>query len=104
MYRTEPAMNKIVSASEFKATCLKLIDQMQTDGQPVTITRRGRVVAELMPRSDTPKHPLFGAMKGTFSMSDDVDLTQPVDPDWEAKWEAKWDRLGFPVRDETKAP
>lgn len=90
-------MNKIVSASEFKATCLRLIDEMQKDGQPVTITRRGKVVAELKPRSDEPKRSLFGAMKGTFTVHGDVDLDQPVDPDWEAGWDAKWDALGLPA-------
>jgi antitoxin (DNA-binding transcriptional repressor) of toxin-antitoxin stability system len=94
-------MTKVVSASEFKATCLKLIDGMQKDGAPVTITKRGRVVAELKPHSDAATKPLFGSMKGTFTAPHDVDLTQPIDPDWEAKWEAKWDRLGFPIR---KAP
>lgn len=36
-------MAKVVSASEFKAKCLKLIDEMQKDGEPVTVTKRGRV-------------------------------------------------------------
>lgn len=87
-------MTKIVSASEFKATCLRLIDEMQKDGQPVTITKRGRVVAELKPRSDAAKidkQSIFGCMKGSVMIADGVDLDEPIDPDWEAKWLAKWD-------------
>lgn len=32
---------KLVAASRFKAECLRLIQQMQKDGEPVTVTRRG---------------------------------------------------------------
>jgi prevent-host-death family protein len=40
---------KNVAASEFKARCLKLIDQVYDTGQPITITKRGKVVAVLQP-------------------------------------------------------
>lgn len=28
------------------------------------------------------QHPAFGAMKGLLTASPDLDLTQPVDPEW----------------------
>jgi hypothetical protein len=28
------------------------------------------------------RHPIFGCMKGTLTLLEDVDLTQPADPDW----------------------
>jgi len=28
------------------------------------------------------RHPLFGAMKGTFTIAEGVDLTEPADPEW----------------------
>ena len=36
-----------VSATEFKAKCLSLIDRVESGGKTVTITKRGRVVAQL---------------------------------------------------------
>ncbi len=36
-------------------------------------------------RTDTcrpAKHPIFGALKGLMVVPEDVDLTQPADPDW----------------------
>ena len=36
-----------ISATEFKAKCLSLIDQVQSGGE-VVITKRGRVVARLI--------------------------------------------------------
>jgi prevent-host-death family protein len=35
-----------VSVTEFKAKCLNLIDQVHKDGEPVIITKHGKVVAE----------------------------------------------------------
>jgi prevent-host-death family protein len=37
-----------VSASEFKAKCLEIIDKVHRTGEPVTITKRGKVVARLV--------------------------------------------------------
>ena len=44
-------MKKVVGATEFKAKCLKLIDQVHDTGKPITITKRGKPVAVLQPLS-----------------------------------------------------
>ena len=36
-----------MSASEFKAKCLAVLDQVERDGEPILILKRGRVVARL---------------------------------------------------------
>ena len=41
-----------IAASEFKAKCLALIDHVRDRGVPITITKRGRVVARLVPAHD----------------------------------------------------
>ncbi|OFW03301.1 MAG: hypothetical protein A3H96_19580 [Acidobacteria bacterium RIFCSPLOWO2_02_FULL_67_36] len=46
-----------VAASEFKAKCLALIDRVRERGEPVTITKRGRVVARLVPADDEDDRP-----------------------------------------------
>lgn len=46
-----------VSASEFKAKCLSLIDRVRERGEPITITKRGRVVARLVPAGDEDDRP-----------------------------------------------
>ena len=40
-----------ISVSKFKQDCLELIRRVERTGRPVTITRRGTVVARLMPSS-----------------------------------------------------
>jgi prevent-host-death family protein len=54
---------KIVGAAKFKAECLRLIDQMGHDRQPLTITKRGRPVAVLTPFTE-PKRSLIGLLEG----------------------------------------
>lgn len=39
-------------ASDFKAHCLRLIDRVSETAEPITITKRGRVVARLVPAGD----------------------------------------------------
>jgi prevent-host-death family protein len=46
-----------VAAAEFKAKCLALIDRVRERGEPITITKRGRVVAQLVPAGDADDRP-----------------------------------------------
>jgi prevent-host-death family protein len=89
-------MGKMVSATEFKAKSLALIDEMQRTGEPLTVTRRGKPSVKLVAeRADTPKRKIseiIGCMKGTMTWAPGVDPTAPVvDDDWEEKWLASWD-------------
>jgi len=47
----------IFPAAEFKAKCLALIDRVRERGEPITITKRGRVVARLVPAGDEDDRP-----------------------------------------------
>ena len=49
--------NLTLPAAEFKAKCLALIDRVRERGEPITITKRGRVVARLVPAGDEEKRP-----------------------------------------------
>jgi prevent-host-death family protein len=46
-----------VAASEFKARCLSLIDEVHEGGESITITKRGLVVARLVPAGDVDSRP-----------------------------------------------
>ena len=41
---------QVVTATEFKAKCLSLLDEIEQRGTAITVTRRGRPVAVLGPR------------------------------------------------------
>jgi prevent-host-death family protein len=38
-----------INAAEFKAKCLAILDEVAQTGQPVTILKRGRPIAQLIP-------------------------------------------------------
>ena len=70
-----------LAAGEFKAKCLKLLDDVAATGQPLTITKRGRPVAQLVPMP--AERALFGAMRG--SVLTQQDIIAPID---DGAWEA----------------
>lgn len=81
-------MNKIVSATEFKAKCLRLIDEVNETGLPIAITRHGKVVAELSPKRETSKLPLkslFGMLKSDRYRFD----IEPEEPAYDGLWDVK---------------
>ena len=65
-------MNKTIPASAFQAKCLRIINEMAEDGEPVTITNRGRPVAVLSPvRPEQAEQSIVGAMQGSVLAYDD---------------------------------
>ncbi len=61
---TGPCME--MTATEFKAKCLKLIDQVGESGEPIVISKHGRPVARLVPECKE-KHWLRLRGRGTFA-------------------------------------
>ena len=61
-----------MNASEFKARCLSVLDQVERDGEPILILKRGRVVARLasayVAKTSAPKDRL----KGTVEVVGDI--------------------------------
>lgn len=74
---------KIVAAGYFKARCLKIMDQVRSTREPVTITKKGKPVAKLVPADRQPEE-VFGCLKGEIEIVGDI-LAPLVPPeDWEA--------------------
>jgi prevent-host-death family protein len=81
---------RIVPAGEFKARCLKLMEEVRDTGEEIVITKRGKPVARLLPPEPrgAPKS-LFGYMKGTIKIVGNI--VEPLDVAWDPVKE--WDRL-----------
>lgn len=76
---------KLIGSAEFKASCLKIIEQINKDKQPVTITRRGTPVARLSPiEVDDRKSSIIGAMKGSVLRYDEPFLPAIEESEWNA--------------------
>ena len=72
--------NQYVAATEFKANCLRLMDEVAQQRRPIVITKRGKPVAKLVPVEEEPTD-LFGYMAGTAKICGDI--ISPID---EEEW------------------
>ena len=70
-----------ISAAEFKATCLDLMDEVERTGTSVVITKRGRAVARLAPVRMKIRS-AFGLMKGRIVIRGNI--VDPIDVTWDA--------------------
>ena len=72
-----------IQASEFKAKCLALMDQVARTGQTIVVTKNGRPVAELRPHRPPRARSLIGLHKGRIEIRGDI-----VSPFGSRRWEA----------------
>ncbi len=72
---------RTIKASEFKAKCLKIMEEVASTGEPVLITKNGVPISQLIPARRRPDT-LFGALKGSASINGDI--VGPVDNSWDA--------------------
>ena len=69
-----------ITASEFKAKCLGLLDQLATRRLTrLSVTKHGRIVAIVTPPDDVPNiRELHGFMRGSVVAPDRFDFTSPA--------------------------
>jgi prevent-host-death family protein len=83
-----------ITASEFKAKCLRLMDHVSKTGESISITKRGVEVARLSPptRKDKP----WERLRGTVTVLGDI--VSPVfrDEDFDAFTGRELDRASAP--------
>ncbi len=76
--RSDAARVRTVPAGDFKARCLKIMDEVKARHGEVVITKYGKPVAKLVPADDEIPDS-FGSMKGTVGYRGDI-----VAPDLES--------------------
>jgi prevent-host-death family protein len=80
---------KKVNVSEFKAVCLRLLEDVRQTGQPIEILKNGKPLAVVYPAPSADRKAAFGALRSTLA-GPVGDLISPVvtstgkDNDWEA--------------------
>jgi len=65
-----------ITVTQFKATCLGVIDKVQKEKSRVTITRHGKPAAELIPISASAPGKLFGRSKDSTVILGDLLSTE----------------------------
>jgi len=72
-----------IAAGVFKAKCLKLMDRVARTHEEITVTKRGKPVARLVPVEPAPEQPLFGYLRGKGEIRGDI--VAPTGETWEAE-------------------
>ena len=82
---------RAIKASEFKARCLAILDEVARTGDPVAISKRGRIVAEVVrPRGAKVARYPQQALRGTGRTRGDI-VAPAVPPE-------TWEAVGKPIR------
>lgn len=72
---------KTIAATDFKAHCLALLEEVRKTRQPLVVTRHGRPVAEISPyveKKGAKENPLKG------SILHQGNLISPIDVSWDS--------------------
>jgi prevent-host-death family protein len=76
--------NETITISQFKATCLAVLDKVKRTGQPVLVTRRGEPIAVIDP---PPLPKKKASWLGSFALKGTItgDIVSPVlsESDWD---------------------
>jgi prevent-host-death family protein len=78
---TGHAVFRTIKASEFKAKCLALIDQVAETGDGIVITKNGKPLVKLVPHQ-VPKRSPLGVWKGKVIIKGDI--ISPIEVEWDA--------------------
>jgi len=69
---------KAIPAGQFKAKCLALLDEVESKGKSIVVTKRGRPVARVVPLGRGGR----GSLRGTLIYEEDA--LSPIDVEWDA--------------------
>jgi antitoxin (DNA-binding transcriptional repressor) of toxin-antitoxin stability system len=64
---------KTMTVTEFKAKCLRLVDDLMPSG--ILLTKRGRPVARVIPAGPLDNRDLIGALKGSIAVKGNLFCT-----------------------------
>lgn len=81
--RNSPTKRRLMPASEFKAKCLRTLDEVAS-GAEITITKHGRPVARLGPIAKRSSS--YGSWRGLVEVEGDI-----VHTDWSQDFDASRD-------------
>lgn len=75
---------KVMKASEFKAKCLQLMDEVATYNGEIVITKNNKPVARLLPYGNR-KETLLGSQRGRIQILGEIINVADIWDEWEAE-------------------
>lgn len=73
-----------IAISKFKATCLAVLENVRTTGEPVVVTRFGKPVAEVIPPPASPRPKKWlGSLRDRGKILGDIVAPATSEDEWE---------------------
>ena len=73
-----------IAISKFKATCLRLLDEVKKTGKSIIVTKKGEPIAIVAPPPPPPKSKSwFGSMRGRIQVTGDIISPAADENEWE---------------------
>ena len=82
-----------IPAGEFKAKCLAILDEVNSTGEPVLITKRGKPVARVDVPYESKSEPadsIFGCLRHMATIQGDLVASEFTDDEWERFANDSW--------------
>jgi prevent-host-death family protein len=74
---------KVIPAGEFKARCLRVMDEVLETRESVVVTKNGKPVVKLVP-ADAHAKDVFGCLAGIVEIVGDIEAPVVSPKDWKA--------------------
>jgi prevent-host-death family protein len=88
---------RTMAAGEFKAKCLAVMDEVNSTGESVLVTKRGKPVARILPSEDRTlsecAESIFGSLRHMGVITGDIVSSEFTDEEWDEMFDEKWDRF-----------
>jgi prevent-host-death family protein len=73
---------RVMSAAEFRADCMRVLDAVAVARTEVVVTKRGKPVARVVPIAPPPAEKRYGALRAITEVVDDEDELFSTDASW----------------------
>ena len=71
-------MDMVYGAADFKAHCLRILDEVAESGQAVRVSKRGKPTVRIIPDEVAEPAPAYGFLRGTVVAEDSLFSTDEV--------------------------
>jgi prevent-host-death family protein len=71
--------HQVIGVTEFKAKCLALLDEIDSQGKTITVTKRGKPIATVAPVKKRAWKSLEGVLAGKIKLADDLEKLDTSD-------------------------
>ena len=75
-----------IEITEFKGSCLAILERVARTREPVLVTRRGQPIARIVPATPSAPAPWLGSMRGSVTIHGDIVASAPPVADTAAPW------------------